>query len=62
MLSIQQIRQTLGHKADRLTDDQVRDIEQRLRILANVVIDRVMDLSKKESGGLSSKAVKRTGT
>jgi hypothetical protein len=48
MLSIQQMRETLGHKYDHLTDEQVLGIERTLRILANDVIDRVVKMTPEE--------------
>lgn len=48
MLSIQEIRKTLGHKYDHLTDEQILGIERTLRILANDVIDRVVKMTPDE--------------
>lgn len=48
MLSIQEIRKTLGHKYDHLTDEQILGIERTLRILANDVIDRVVKMTPEE--------------
>ncbi len=54
-MDVAAIRKTLGKRAEKLTDEQVMDIEGRLRILANLVIDRVLEMTPEERKALDKK-------
>ncbi len=54
-MTIQKARETLGKRAEKLTDQQVEDIERRLRVLVNLTIDKVLSMTPEERKVLDEK-------
>lgn len=61
-MDVVDIRKSLGKTAEKMTDQQVIDTEQRMRTLANVIIDRVLEMTPKERSAMNKriKEEKRT--
>lgn len=54
-MDIQKIRQSFGKVADKYTDKELLDIEGRMRILANALIDRVLEMAPEKRKELDKK-------
>lgn len=54
-MDVADIRKALGKTAEKMTDEQVIDAEQRMRTLANVILDRVLEMTPEERKALNKK-------
>lgn len=52
------IRQSFGKVADKYTDEELLNIENKMRVLANVLIDRVLEMTPEERKGIEKKIKK----
>lgn len=54
-MDIQKVRQSFGKVADKYTDEELLSIENKMRVLANVLIDRVLEMKPEERQEIEKK-------
>lgn len=57
-MDIQKIRQSFGKVVDKYTDEELLSIENKMRILANALIDRVLEMTPEERKKIEEKIKK----
>ena len=57
-MNIKKARELLGEKGKKMTDEEIIDVESRLRILANMIIDKVLAMTPEERKALDKKIEK----
>lgn len=57
-MDIQKIRQSFGKVADKYTDEELLDVESRMKTLANMLIGRVLEMTPEERKKLEKKIEK----
>jgi hypothetical protein len=58
MTDIKRARELLGKKGEKMTDEQIIAVENQLRVLANIVIDKVLAMTPEERKALDDKIKK----
>ena len=54
-MDIKKVRELLGKEGENMSDEEVLDTEQRLRTLANIMIDTIMKMTPEERAALDKK-------
>ena len=57
-MDIKKARELLGKKGEKMTDEEIMDVESRLKILANIIIDKVIAMTPQERKALDKKLKK----
>jgi hypothetical protein len=58
MTDIKRARELLGKMGEKMTDEQIIAVENQLRVLANIVIDKVLAMTPEERKALDDKIKK----
>lgn len=58
-MEISRARKLLGKKGETMTDEEIMAVEDKLRQIANIVIDRVLEMSPEERKAIDKKIMKK---
>jgi hypothetical protein len=61
-MTIQKMRELLGEKGEKMTDEEVLKIGETLRALAKLAIEKIWDMSPQELEELDKKIEKNSNT
>lgn len=57
-MDVKKARKLLGKAGKNLSDEEIIDCENRMRVLANIIIDRFLELTPEERAKFAKKKVK----
>ncbi len=58
MVSIKRARQLLGKKAETMTDEDILRLENQLKVMVDIIIDQVVEMTPAERNSLVKKTHK----
>ena len=58
MVDIRRARELLGKKGEKMSDEEIIKVENQLRVLADIVIDKVIAMTPEERKALDKKIKK----